>query len=108
MLFRGAAANGLGDLYVVIEDSAGQAAIVRNPDPNAAQAIEWRQWSIPLADLAAEGVNVTAVRKMSIGLGDPDNPQPDGSGGIYLDDIRVIKSEPAVLADISPTRAGPD
>ena len=94
VFFRGAAINGLADLYVAIEDSAAQAAIVRNPDPNAAQAIEWRQWSMPLADLAAEGVDVTAVRKMSMGLGDPDNPQRGGSGGIYLDDIRVIKSEP--------------
>jgi len=66
VFFRGAATNGLGDLYLAIEDSAGLAATVINPDPHAVQAIEWWQWSIPLADLAAEGVNVTAVRKMSI------------------------------------------
>jgi len=108
VFFRGAATNGLGDLYLAIEDSAGLAATVINPDPHAVQAIEWWQWSIPLADLAAEGVNVTAVRKMSIGVGDPANPQPDGSGTIYLDDIHVIKSEPPALADVSLTRPGPD
>ncbi len=108
VFFRGAATNGPGGLYVAIEDSAARTAIVRNPDPDAVRAIEWRQWSIPLADLAAEGVNVTAVRKMSIGVGDPDNPQPNGSGGIYLDDIRVIKSEPAASAGISPARPGPN
>jgi len=106
VFFRGAATNGLGDLYLAIEDSAARAAIVGNPDPNAVRAIEWRQWSIPLADLAAEEVNVAAVRKMSIGVGDPDTPHPDGAGRIYLDDIRVIKSEPAVSADILPARAG--
>ena len=108
VFFRGTATNGLGDLYLAIEDSAGQAAIERNPDPFATQAIEWRQWSIPLADLAAEGVNVTAVRKMSIRVGNPDNPQPDGSGTIYLDDIRVVRSESVASADISPTRPAPD
>ncbi len=100
IFFKGAATNGLGDLYLTIEDDTGQAATVTNSDPDAVQATQWRQWSIPLADLTAQGVNATAVRKLSIGIGDPANPQPDGSGGIYLDDIRVIKSE--------PTAADPD
>ncbi|MHC4433355.1 MAG: hypothetical protein ACYTBS_16070, partial [Planctomycetota bacterium] len=107
LFLRGAATNGLADLYVVIEDSAGRAALVRNADPDAVQVMEWRQWSIPLADLAAEGVNVTAVLRMSVGLGDPDSPQPDGSGRIYLDDIHVIKSESTASADILPTGSGP-
>lgn len=37
------------------------------------------------------GVNMTKVQKMSIGVGDRDAPQADGSGRIYIDDIRVIK-----------------
>ena len=107
LFFRGAATNGLADLYVVVEDSAAEAAILRNTDTDAVQAIEWRQWRIRLADLAAAGVDVTAVRKMSVGLGDPDNPQPGGFGRMYLDDIHVIKSEPSASADISPTGSGP-
>jgi len=39
-------------------------------------------------------LDVTAIRKMDIGIGSPDNPQPGGSGIIYIDDIRVIKRMP--------------
>jgi hypothetical protein len=53
----------------------------------------WTQWKIPLTDLS--GVNVAAVKKLTIGVGDPANPQaPDaqqpsglGAGMLYLDDI---------------------
>ncbi|MHC4704474.1 MAG: leucine-rich repeat domain-containing protein, partial [Planctomycetota bacterium] len=104
--FIGAAANGLGNLYLTIEDTAGQVAPATNPDPNAVQAIEWQEWNIPLSGFSAEGVDVASVREMSIGVGDPDNPQPDGAGRIYLDDIRVIKSGPD--APVEAPRAGAD
>jgi hypothetical protein len=106
--FRGAAANGLGNLYVTIEDTAGQVALATNPDPNAVQAIEWQEWNIPLSDLGAEGVDVASVREMSIGVGDPDNPQPDGAGRIYLDDIRVIRSGPDTPVGASKATTDPD
>jgi hypothetical protein len=65
-----------------------------NPDPNAVFTEQWQKWSIPLADLITDGIDVTAIRKVSIGIGDPDNPQPGGIGIIYIDDIRVIQSKP--------------
>ncbi|TKJ36356.1 MAG: hypothetical protein CEE38_11085 [Planctomycetes bacterium B3_Pla] len=107
MFFKGSATNGLGELYISIEDSAGQAVLVSNPDPNAVRAVEWREWSIPLAELSIEGVDVTTVRKMSIGIGDPANPQPDGSGRIFIDDIRAIKTESATSIEVSIANIGP-
>jgi hypothetical protein len=106
--FRGAAANGLGDLYITIEDTAGQVALAANPDPEAVRAIEWQQWSIPLDELTTQAVDVTAVRKMSIGVGNPDNPQPDGSGRIFLDGIRVIRSEMDAPVEESKFGIDPD
>jgi hypothetical protein len=47
----------------------------------------WTEWKIPLSDLA--GVNLTRVETLYIGVGDRDNPQPDGAGRIFIDDIRV-------------------
>ena len=94
LYFRGASDNGPGQLYLSIEDDAGLIAIIIHPDSNAVLANEWRQWSIPLADLIAAGVDVTAIRKLHIGVGDLDNPQPGGIGIIYVDSIRVIQSKP--------------
>ena len=94
LYFRGTSDNGLGQLYLLIEDDAGLIAPMIHPDPDAVLAEQWRQWSIPLADLIAAGIDVTAIQKISIGVGDLDNPQPGGIGIIYIDDIRVIKSKP--------------
>jgi internalin A len=91
LYFRGASDNEPGQLYLTIEDDDGQIAVMTNPDPNAVFTEQWQQWSIPLADLIADGLDVTVIQKLSIGVGDPDNPQPDGIGIIYIDDIRVIQ-----------------
>jgi hypothetical protein len=94
LYFRGASDNGPGQLYLSIEDDAGRIAPMIHPDPDAVLATEWQQWSIPLAELIDAGVDVTAIRKISIGIGDLDNPQPGGIGIIYVDDIRVTSRIP--------------
>jgi hypothetical protein len=76
-------------LYVTLEDSTGQAATIANPDPAAALATEWTEWKIPLRDFA--GVNLTKVKRVYIGVGDKTNPQPDGRGRIFIDDIRLTR-----------------
>lgn len=94
LFMKGAATNGRDDLYVVVEDEQGHVATVVHADPNAVLAAEWLEWNIPLADLTAAGVDVTAIRKLDIRIGSPENPQPGGAGTIYADDIRVIKRTP--------------
>jgi internalin A len=94
LYFRGASDNGQGQLYLSIEDDAGLIAPIIHPDPDAVLDEQWQQWSISLADLIADGIDVTAIRKLHIGVGDPGNPQPGGIGIIYIDDIRVIQSKP--------------
>ena len=50
----------------------------------------WKQWSIPLSRF--DGVNLTRVKKLYIGVGDHENPTPtDGVGRIYIDDIRLTR-----------------
>jgi len=86
--------NDAGQLYVAVEDSAGKSALVNHPDGvTAVQNSEWTEWQIPLTDLA--GVNLKSVKKMTIGVGDRDNPTPDGHGKLFIDDIRVTKPVPA-------------
>lgn len=91
LYFRGTSDNSPEQLYLSIEDDAEQIAVMIHPDPDAVLATEWQQWNIPLADLIAAGVDVTAIRKLHIGVGDLDNPPPGNIGIIYMDDIRVTK-----------------
>jgi hypothetical protein len=85
--------NGPDDLYVVVEDSDGAAATVVNPSPAAMNATAWTEWQIPLSDFA--GVNLNQVGRMSIGVGGRETTMPPGTGCIYLDDIRLLRLEPA-------------
>jgi internalin A len=94
LYFRGASDNGTGQLYMSIEDDVGQISVINHPNPDAVLDEQWQQWNISLADLIADGIDVTAIRKLHIGIGDPDNPQTGEIGIVYVDDIRVIQSKP--------------
>jgi len=78
-------------LYISVTDSGNHTAVITHPDPSALTLADWQQWPIPLADLTAAGVNVTKVKKMGIGIGNPKSPKAGGAGTVYIDDIRVIK-----------------
>jgi len=83
-------------MYVRVEDGAGKSAVAVNPDPNAVKQTTWQAWSIPLADLAAAGVNTKAIKKLVIGIGEQTNRTADGSGRIYFDAIRLTRL-PAIV-----------
>jgi hypothetical protein len=85
----GIASNSAESMYVVVGNSAGAPAIIYNDDPAATQIDTWTQWVIPTQAFADQGVNLTDVDNISIGVGDRSNPQPSGSGKIYIDDIRL-------------------
>jgi hypothetical protein len=78
-------ANSPGQLYVMVRDSAGHSKLVNHPDPRVATATSWQQWRIPLSSFT--GVNLAAVQRFYLGVGDRVNPKPGGAGLIYLDDI---------------------
>jgi hypothetical protein len=79
--------NDRAGLYVALQDSAGHTGVVAHPNPDAALLDTWQAWDIPLADFRSAGVNVTAVRKMSIGVGDRKKPAAGGTGTLFIDDI---------------------
>jgi len=86
---QGRSINELAPLYISVEDSAGSGAMIVHPDLEIVAKTTWVEWQIPLSDFA--GVNMARVEKMTIGIGDPANPTPDGVGLIYIDDIRLIR-----------------
>ncbi len=89
--------NGAAPLYLTVTDKAGKSKTVVNPNAAAVNASAWTQWQIALSDLA--GVNLAAVKKLVIGVGDRANPKaPDaqqpsglGAGMLYFDDIQFGK-----------------
>ena len=79
---RGDPANGTGDLYVTVQDSAGKTATAT--DATLVTAADWTQWKIPLSSLT--GVNVKAVKKLILGV-DSRNRVTKGAGMLFIDDI---------------------
>jgi hypothetical protein len=91
----GIASNDAEPLYVAVSNSAGAPAVVVHDDPAAAQITTWTQWIIPLQALADQGITLTNVDKIAIGLGNMGNMTiPGGSGKIFIDDIRLLKPAP--------------
>jgi hypothetical protein len=87
-------ANDAAPLYLVVQDSAGKSKTIVHPDPLATTLATWQAWRIPLSDISAGGVKLTAVKKMVLGVGDRANPKADGAGRLLIDDIGV--GHPAV------------
>jgi hypothetical protein len=90
--FRGASTNAVEPLYVAISNSAGAPAIIANDDPQSAQTCAWTQWTILLQAFADQGIDLTNVDKIAIGLGTKSGmTSAGGLGTIYIDDIRLYK-----------------
>ncbi|MBN1361817.1 MAG: hypothetical protein JW993_14570 [Sedimentisphaerales bacterium] len=81
------AGNGIDALYLAIEDGAGRKVTLFHPDPYAVGVGTWTQWAVPLSDLSAAGVNVKAIKKFYLGVGDKTKPSQNASGVLYIDDI---------------------
>jgi len=89
--FRGSSANSPEPLYLVISNTTGTPAVVAHGDANAAQLGNWTQWLIPLQAFADQGINLTNVDKIAIGLGSKGGVVVGGLGTMYIDDIRLYR-----------------
>jgi hypothetical protein len=79
--------NSAQNLYVALQDSTGKLAVVK--DATAVNSPTWIEVKMPLSSFAP--VNATKIKKIFIGVGDRTNPAADGTGMLFIDDIRVIK-----------------
>ena len=88
----GLASNAAEPLYVAASNAAGSPAVVANDDPAAATIDDWVEWRVPLQAFADQGMNLTNVDKIAVGLGSKSGlAAPGGSGTIYIDDIRLYR-----------------
>jgi len=78
-------------LYVVLNDSA----VISHPDPDITVKDAWTQWVIPLQAFADQGVDLTGVETIGLGVGNRgDTTLSGGQGRLYFDDIRLYRAEP--------------
>jgi hypothetical protein len=93
--FRGSPAIAAEPMYVAVSNSTGAPAIIVNDDLEAAQARGWRLWRVPLHAFADQGINLTNVDKLGIGLGSKSGMAVvGGTGTMYIDDIRLYRVKP--------------
>jgi hypothetical protein len=91
----GILSNAAEPLYVAISNSIGNPAVVVHDNPTAVQIDTWTEWVIPLQAFANQGINLTDVDRIAIGLGTRGNmTTPGGSGKMFIDDIRLYRSAP--------------
>ena len=92
----GIASNAAEPLYVAVSNAAGAPAVVINDNPVVAQIETWTEWVIPLQTLADQGISLSDVDRIAIGLGTKGNmTTPGGAGKMFIDDIRLYRSRTA-------------
>ncbi len=90
VVVRGQETNNPDVLYVGIQDAAGKRAVINHPDgADVVLATSWSEWMTNLQDAAAQGVDLTRVKTLYVGVGDQNNLTQRGTGLVYIDDIRV-------------------
>ncbi len=90
--FYGNLNNQADRIYVAVEDSTGTRGTVYYGDPNAVVWHAWQEWNIDLQQFSDDGVDLTRVAKLYLGVGDADRAGPGGKGMLYIDSIRLYPS----------------
>ena len=95
--FHGNPGNAAEPLYVAVSNSTGTLAVVVHDDPDAATIDTWTEWVIPLQAFNDQGIDLTNVDRIAIGLGTKGNLMiPGGSGKMFFDDIRLYRPSNAL------------
>jgi hypothetical protein len=79
--FRGETGNAAEQMYVVLNGSAR----IDHDDPDVVTSTSWTEWNIDLQKFADQGVDLTNVNSITLGLGSVTG----STGTIYVDDIRL-------------------
>jgi len=91
LLFIGEHENSEHLMYLKLEDAAGHSAKVEHPYTYACQSDIWRQWIIALEQFSNGGIDLSSVKKCTIGFGDGTNSGQVGEDRdhVYIDQIRL-------------------
>ncbi|MDT8301762.1 MAG: hypothetical protein RQ760_09790 [Sedimentisphaerales bacterium] len=84
--YRGNTGNAAENLYAALNGNA----VVNNDNPNAATRGSWTRWDIDLQAFADQGVNLSNVNSITLGL----SSVTGGAGMMHFDDIRLYAPAP--------------
>jgi len=84
--YRGSSSNAAEQMYVTLNGTAR----VDNDNPDAATLTKWTPWNIDLQKFADQGVNLSNVNSITLGL----SSITGGTGTMYFDDIRLYPPAP--------------
>ena len=78
-------------MYLILEDAAGQSLKVEHPFTFAVQSDTWRQWTFALGQFSDAGVDLSSVKKCTIGFGDGTSSGQAGDDRdiVFIDDIKL-------------------
>ncbi len=87
---------------MAVSNSTGEPAVIYNEDTSATVIPIWTEFVVPLQDFADQGIDLTDVDSIAIGVGTRgETTTLGGTGKLYFDDIRLYlpresesKSEP--------------
>jgi len=92
----GILSNATEPLYAAISNATGTSAVIAHDDPDAATIDTWTEWVIDLQRFADQGIDLTNVDKIAIGLGSNSGAAPSGGSGVlYFDDLRLYRQRNA-------------
>jgi hypothetical protein len=90
--FRGGFENNAEPLYVALANLAGVSVVVAHEDANAARSSAWTKWTVPLQVFTDQGIDLSNVDQITIGLGSQSGIAiVGGTGTVYIDDIRLYR-----------------
>jgi len=84
--------RGSANADMAIANKTGSPALVFHEDAAATQIDTWTQWRIDLQQFADQGINLSDVDSISIGIGDRNNSGAGGSDQMFFDDLRLYPS----------------
>ena len=91
LLFVGEHENMEHPMYLKLEDASGQSFKAEHPYTYACQSDSWRQWTVALGQFSDGGVDLSTIKKFTIGLGDGTGSAQEGEDidHIYIDQIML-------------------
>jgi len=92
----GIESNDAEPIYVAVSNSTGDPVVVVHDNPNATLIDTWTEWVIPLQTFADQGINLSDIDRIAIGIGTKGNTMTQGGAGkMFIDDIRLYRSKEA-------------
>jgi len=95
--------NSAEPVYVALEDMAGNVGVAAYPDPAATRIDQWWNMRIPIAELAAQGVDLTIASKLIFGVG---SGAGGGAGVVTVADVKIVK--PVAMSETGDVTAPGD